>query len=135
MEEDEFSPKDLLGLSPEPTSKSVRDAFTVFGFAVRHFVKVPGRDGYELHIRRTSGKAFQDDEQARQRVGEILSCAGLSVASDTLASCRTRDQLHIGFWAALAAGVHFQGRVNQASTGSTGSPKLSESAARWLRAR
>ncbi|MGA2862962.1 MAG: hypothetical protein ABSF95_00575 [Verrucomicrobiota bacterium] len=51
----------------------------------------------DVDIRRTSGQASQDDEAARQRVAEILSCAGLSVASDSLAFCHTGDRLHIGF--------------------------------------
>jgi hypothetical protein len=39
LDEDDFTVKDVIDFSPEPTSRSVRHAFTAFGFAVRRFTK------------------------------------------------------------------------------------------------
>ncbi len=99
--EDDFTVKDVIDFTPEPTSKSVRYAFTSSGFAVRRFTKMPGHHCYELQVRRTSAPPFADDKQARKRVAEILSCAGLHPGKDELMVGHTGDRLQIGFGGVL----------------------------------
>jgi hypothetical protein len=57
-DEDEISVKDVLDLSPKPTSKSVRYAFETFGFTIQRFVKMPGRGVYCLQVRRKSATPY-----------------------------------------------------------------------------
>lgn len=98
---DDFSVKDVLDLSPEPTSRSVRYAFVTSGYVVQRFVKMPGRGFYCLQVRRKSATPCANDREARQRVAEILESAGLRPGRDDLLVTQTRDRLLIGLAAAL----------------------------------
>ena len=98
---DDFSVKDVLDLSPEPRSKSVRYAFENSGYSVQRFVKMAGREFYCLQVRRKSAIPLANDKEARQRVAEILESAGLSPSGDDLLVTQTGDRLLIGIGAAL----------------------------------
>lgn len=98
---DDFSVKDVLGLSPNPTSRSVRSAFAVFGYAVQRFVKISGRGFYCLQVRRKSATHCANDKEARQRVAGILDLVGLRPSGDDLLVTQTGDRLLIGIGAVL----------------------------------
>lgn len=98
---DDFSVKDVLDLSSEPTSSLVRHAFVTSGYAVQRFVKMSGRGFYFLQVRRKSATPCANDTEARHRVAEILESAGLRPGRDDLLVAQTRDRLLIGLAAAL----------------------------------
>lgn len=98
---DDFSVKDVLDLSPHPTSRSVRHAFETSGYALQRFVKMPGRGFYVVQVRRKTAMPCASDRQARQRVAEILESAGLRPSGDDLLVTQTGNRLVIGIGAAL----------------------------------
>lgn len=95
-DEDDFSVKDVIDLSPAPTSMSVRYAFENSGYSVRRFVKMPGHGFYCLQVRRKSATPAANDKEARRRVAEILESAGLMPSGDDLLVTQTGDRLMIG---------------------------------------
>jgi hypothetical protein len=100
-DEDDFSVKDVIDLSPTPTSRSVRYAFENSGYSVRRFVKMPGHGFYCLQVRRKSATPAANDKEAWRRVAEILESAGLSPGRDDLMVSQTGDRLVIGIGAKL----------------------------------
>ena len=98
---DDFSVKDVLDLSPEQTSRSVRHAFVTSGYVVQRFIKLPRRGFYCLQVRRRSATPCANDKEARQRVANILESADLRPGSDDLLVTQTVDGLAVGLAAAF----------------------------------
>jgi hypothetical protein len=71
-DDDDITVKDVFDCVPKRTSRSVRYAFETFGYAIRRFVKMPGRGFYCLQVRRKSAAPCANDKEARQRVVQIL---------------------------------------------------------------
>lgn len=100
--EDDFSVKDVIDLSPEPTSRAVRSWLSVHDFTVRKFNKMPGHHAYDLTVKPTGGAPIQDEREAFRRIRDALESAGLKFARDDLALTRAGNLVRICFLSRLA---------------------------------
>ncbi len=99
---DDFSVKDVIDLSPEPTSRAVRSWLLAYYFTVRKFNKMPGHHAYDLTVKPTGATRIQDEAEAFRRIAEALESAGLKFAKDELALTRAGKLVRICFLGRLA---------------------------------
>ncbi len=99
---DDFSVKDVIDLSPEPTSRSVRAWFLAYDFTVSKFNKMPGHHTYDLTVKPAGPRRIQDEAEAFRRIAEALESAGLKFAKDELALTRAGNLVRICFLGRLA---------------------------------
>jgi hypothetical protein len=98
---DDFTVKDVIDFSPAPTSRWVRQAFEARGWAVKRFVKMPGRNFFCLQVRAANTRPPATKRQARQLVAKILDLVGLRPGRDDLMVDGIDGGLMIGLGAAL----------------------------------
>ncbi|MDH7503199.1 MAG: hypothetical protein QHJ82_10895 [Verrucomicrobiota bacterium] len=99
---DDFSVKDVIDLSPEPTSRAVRSWLLAYDFTVRKFNKMPGHHAYDLTVKPTGATRIQDEAEAFRRIAEAIESAGLKFAKDKLALTRAGNLVHMCFLGRLA---------------------------------